>query len=712
MYISNLSIRNYRNFKSVSVDLKKGVNTIIGENGAGKSNLFQALRLLIDDSLPRYTKFYETDFNRSIGGWQGHWIIIRIEFDELDASEEIQTLAIQAAGHMGAEPHGSYSLYFRPNSVIRKKLFDYSQEPAKNPEGLQAILDTITLEDYETIFLCRGSGNFNNDALYTVCVGNFSTIVFPDPEHDDQGILGTWPPREINLLNEISCTFIKALRDVESDLKSYSNNPLINLLRGKEKTVSIAKSAEIINSIDDLNNKISDLDEVKEVKTGIDKSIKDAVGSIYAPNIDIKSELPNEMEKLFLSLKLWVGDPDDEGYKGRIWELSLGGANLIFLSLKLLEYEKIKTDRAANFLLIEEPEAHIHTHIQKTLFNRLNENRTQVIISTHSTHISSVSKISSVSILSRGAQQAHLFKPSNNLTPDEITRIERYLDAVRSTLLFAKGILLVEGDAEQILIPAMFQKVFGISLDEIGISLINIGSTGFENIGRIFHQDRIGRKCSIITDFDKSILPLKADPKDDDEIEKHCRASEKKGAERKIILEEFVKGNACVELFFGNYTFEVEFLLADNKYEAKQCVNSVYSQAKKRETITAGIDDATTAIAGSAILEMANYHGKGWFAILLTEYLQYNTAIPKYILDAIAHAASHINKATLATMANHRLNQGLANKNNSKELIAKIAASKKLFNQAHTKATGMEEFLVDFANVFAGDQLTYFIKAI
>jgi putative ATP-dependent endonuclease of OLD family len=33
----------------------------------------------------------------------------------------------------------------------------------------------------------------------------------------------------------------------------------------------------------------------------------------------------------------------------------------------------------ANFLLIEEPEAHIHTHIQKTLFDRIAYSDAQII---------------------------------------------------------------------------------------------------------------------------------------------------------------------------------------------------------------------------------------------------------------------------------------------------------------------------------------------
>ena len=52
MYISKLSIRNFRNFCNISLDFNKGVNTIIGENGSGKTNLFRAVRVLIDERMP------------------------------------------------------------------------------------------------------------------------------------------------------------------------------------------------------------------------------------------------------------------------------------------------------------------------------------------------------------------------------------------------------------------------------------------------------------------------------------------------------------------------------------------------------------------------------------------------------------------------------------------------------------------------------------
>lgn len=700
MYISSLSIRNYRNFKNAQLFFTDGINTIIGENGSGKTNAFYALRILIDDTLPRFINFHSNDFNRSIGEWAGHWIIISVTFENLDESEEAQALAIHSSGQMETESKGSYAVYFRPKYQFRKELFEYSKKTKKKSSELKHILEKLTIDDYETIYLCRGNGDFSKDEIYQKYVGDFETIEFPDPDEKEELVYGIYLPKEINIHNEVSCTFIKALRDVESDLRNYSSNPLINLLRGKEKTVEVTKQKEIIKSIDNLNDQISSLDEVKEIKNGIDISIKQAIGTTYAPNIDLKSELPNEMERLFQSLKLWVGDPDEDGYKGRIWELSLGGANLVYLSLKLLEYEKVKTDRIANFLLIEEPEAHIHTHIQKTLFNNLKKSKTQVIISTHSTHISSTSRISSVNILSRGDKRAFVFQPSNNLNGNQIIRIERYLDAVRSNLLFAKGVVLVEGDAEQILIPEMFKKVFGFSLDEIGISMINIGSTGFENIARIFHKDRIQKKCSILTDSDTSILPLPGDPSDDDEYMKHLRASQKAGEERKAKLIEFCKGNNFIKPFFAEHTFEVDFIMNGNSHECKKCLDKIYSSQAAIEKSKEKLENNSIEIAGVEILRIANKFGKGWLALILTEELVYNTYIPTYILKSIAFASTHLNLAAQKKAVIYRLKKIGENKNEKKQ---KEAKSFDIINKTD------QEIIDTFKKTFNNDQLTEFL---
>ena len=657
MYISKLSIRNFRNFRNVTLDFTKGVNTIIGENGSGKTNLFHSIRILIDESMPRITRFYESDFNRSIGSWIGHWIIIQMEFSELDSSEEAQSIAMHKVGESDEvdSTKGTYAVFFRPRIDFRRSLSSLSKDDEKSKEDLRKLLSSISLNDYETVFNGRGNTDFSEDDNYKKFVGDFDSIVFPDPDEEQTDVYGI-KMYGLSIPNEFACTFAKALRDVEADLRSYRDNPLLNLLRDKEKNIAIDKKTEIEKQVEDLNTNISELDEVKGVSSGITQSVKEAVGETYAPNVNIKSELPSEMEKLLQSLKLWVGDPDEEGHEGRLWELSLGGANLIYLSLKLLEFERVKRqNKIANFILIEEPEAHIHTHIQKTLFQNLKQQNTQIFISTHSTHISSVSQISSMNILGRGKQIAEVYNPSNQLTKKERTRLERYLDASRTNLLFAKGVILVEGDAEQILLPILVKNVLGVSLDEIGISLINIGSTGFANVAKLFHSDRVRRNCSILTDNDVSIVQLPKDSSEDSEYEKGCRNSELSGIDRKEKLDVFCKENLWITPFYAKHTFEVDFLIANNSHEIIETIKKEYKRETNIKRIQKLLENKDVAIAGKEILRLAEKFGKGWFAIMVSENVDNITVIPEYILNAIAFACPNISNDTFRSIARYRL---------------------------------------------------------
>lgn len=51
MHISKLTLINYRNFANATLRFSKGVNTIIGENGAGKTNALRAIRLMLDGNM-------------------------------------------------------------------------------------------------------------------------------------------------------------------------------------------------------------------------------------------------------------------------------------------------------------------------------------------------------------------------------------------------------------------------------------------------------------------------------------------------------------------------------------------------------------------------------------------------------------------------------------------------------------------------------------
>ena len=712
MYISKLSLVNYRNFSNASFIFKKGINTIIGENGSGKTNVFRAIRLLLEDSFYQFAYRLDiNDFNRKLEDRRGHWIIISVEFEEISDDEAIQSLFVHGTGVLGdnSVEKAAYNLFFRPKADIRKKL---SQLALGDKDGLKAILETINIStDYETFFTGKSTADFNDEATYKELVGDFETVEF---NFDiDSSKFGTKIPHQLSVAKEVSFTFIKALRDVVADFHNNRKNPLLTLLKNKSGKIKGPDFEPISDLVTQLNESIETLTEVQNIRGDIGETIKDAVGETYSPSsLSIKSNLSNEADKLLQSLNLFIGEPG-ESHEGGIHELSLGGANLIFLTLKLLEYKYRKTpDTFANFLIIEEPEAHIHTHIQKTLFSKLDFEDTQIIYSTHSTHISDVSNVSNMNILARKNNYAEVYQPTTGLPPTDITKLQRYLDAIRSNLLFAKGVILVEGDAEEILIPIMVKEVLGVNLDELGISLINIRSTGFKNVAQLFHSTRVPRKCAIITDLDKAICNTTIAASDSPSEEKYktkVANSAKKGAERQTLLDTYCAPNEWVEPFYAEYTFEVDFIKAGNEVEVEEIIEEVYTDAATITIAKAEINSGDIAQYGKRVLTMAKKEGKGWFAIMLGEHIYYETFIPEYILKAIIFAKSSFSRNLIVDIIRYRINE---NSKSSKFKVTKEVLDEfdDLLVEYQNEDTILAIVAEDFEKILPNDQLNNFLK--
>ncbi|MGE0490095.1 MAG: ATP-dependent endonuclease [Vulcanimicrobiota bacterium] len=649
MWISRLAIRNFRNFLAEEFTFKPNVNTLIGENGSGKTNALHALRLLLDSSLPRYAERLEaSDFNRALGPWSGHWIIVQIDLAGLDDSDEHALIRHGCGRTEEDDDTGRYTLIFRPSLEKRAELHRLGDKG--DLAATAAFMKTITLKDYKTDYFGKGTANFVRDQVYKRIVGDFEKLVFPDPRREDTRRVGASMERTL-LSNEVTCTFIKALRDVVADLRKW-DNPLVNLLKNCE----FVDGDGIIKQVETLNKDISELADVVDLSNDISATLLKAVGRTYAPEVKIESTLPEQLDALLRRLVLKIKDMTGVELLDDVGGLSLGAANLIYLSLKLLEYESnLAKDRSGHFLLIEEPEAHLHTHVQKTLFENYEGHRTQIIVSTHSTHISAASKIRAVNVLSLGKGRASVFYPANKLEEAECSKIERYLDAVRTTLLFAKGVCLVEGDTELIVIPELVKRVFGVRLDEVGVSLIKMDGTVFEHVAKLFHRDRLRRRCSILTDLDTSLLGPLPPPKTGEKKEiTRARNAEQRGKSRKAKLEEAFGGNEWVKLCHARYTFEADFALTgDNRSYFESLVGNIYKDPKTKSAVLRQLPDDSKC--GKAAVRMAKKAGKGWFAMMLAEKLDNGVETPAYILEGVCFAAaSALNESVLADIGRHR----------------------------------------------------------
>ena len=356
-------------------------------------------------------------------------------------------------------------------------------------------------------------------------------------------------------------------------------------------------------------------------------------------------------------------------------------------------------------------EAHIHNHIQKTLFDKLDYEDTQIIYSTHSTQISEVSNVERINILAKKQNFAEVYQPSTGLESENINEIQRYLDAVRTNLLFAKGVMLVEGDAEEILVPMMIKKVLGVSLDELGISLINIRSTGFENVAQLFCDNRIRRKCSILTDLDDAICDTTILKTDTEKIIKYktkVKNSKAKGLERKDRLDKFEKGNNWVKVFYADYTFEVDFVKDGNGWEVVQIIDKIYTDKSTKQRSKSDLESDDVSKYGKRVLTMATQEGKGWFAIMLGEHISYKTVIPRYILDAIIFAKESYTNDLIADIIEYRLDRIQED-----EKTLNLTTCYSLIKEYRNDRSSIENIISEIKSVIGDDQvltLLYILK--
>lgn len=657
MYLSTLQIKNFRNYESETFKFNSETNTIIGENDSGKTNALTALRILLDDSYYYTNKsLKESDFFNEIkDGWQGHWIIISATFEKI--SEEELENEICASISFDAEQQlivsenqtileelisntykgvGSITLFIRPNKAIRKQLFDATEDL------FDQVKSSIRLSDYEFYYTSKSSLDFCKDENYEKLIGNLRHYNASNPEEDDEVLLGA-KVNMADIFNHISVVYVDALRDVLGEMKK-NRNPIKRIIETIESNISSDNIDSLKIIIKNLNKTVTDVPQIKDIGDSINQKLSSIIGSVYSPNLLLTSSLSDDMSSLakFLSMK-----PEQ---KMDLELLGLGHLNMIYLALKIVEFEACRSRELLNIMIIEEPEAHIHHHIQKTLFNGLNlqENYTQILMSTHSVHLAEVSEISRMNVLKSFQGKTIVMQPSNKLNNfakeklkkknlNLITSVERYLDVKRNGLLFSKGIILVEGDAEEILIPQMSKAVFGISLDEIGIGVINIGSTSFEYIASLFSDDRIQRNCAIITDLDKQMIPQ------DHRLYKNN--AEQLGQERKEKLDTLFANNRWINSFYASSTFEIE-LLDINRKNIGSYINPIidneFIDNKTIKKYKEEILSENYLERNLAILKLADHAGKGWFATEFGAKLDYNLRIPRYIIDALAFACQEI----------------------------------------------------------------------
>jgi len=146
-------------------------------------------------------------------------------------------------------------------------------------------------------------------------------------------------------------------------------------------------------------------------------------------------------------------------------------------------------------------------------------------MTTHSPNLASKVKLDHL-IICKGDQVFPMGSNYTQLEKGDYLFLERFLDVTKANLFFAQGIIFVEGDSENILIPTI-ADLLDKPLTKFGVSVVNVQSTAFLRYSKIFKRRSgagIGIKVAVVTDNDiKPDSGLTQDQIDEKRTEKEAK---------------------------------------------------------------------------------------------------------------------------------------------------------------------------------------------
>jgi putative ATP-dependent endonuclease of OLD family len=242
--------------------------------------------------------------------------------------------------------------------------------------------------------------------------------------------------------------------------------------------------------VSDANQQVRAIDPVQRARDDVQGRLDQMTGTGYRQQIDLAFSEPR-FDRIVASLRALIGSTQAL----EMTESGLGFTNLLYMAVLLAGLAE-EPEADLHVLLIEEPEAHLHPQLQDLLMRYLERSASdaiQVIATTHSPNFASSAGVERVTALARpvaGAAVVARSPAAFGLTADELHYLFRFLDVTKASLLFARRVALVEGTAEQLLLPVIAQSM-GRSLAEAGVAVINVGGVAFGPFVKLFGPDKL-----------------------------------------------------------------------------------------------------------------------------------------------------------------------------------------------------------------------------
>lgn len=457
LHISRIEIHNFRNFRHLVIEDFPAHAVIVGENGVGKSNLLEAIRLVLDPTLSETQRLL-----RDEDIWEGNTaglaepveVSVVIELQGYDDDDDAKSVL------------STCTVAYAPYTARLTYRFFARTEITGIDAAVQEVQPTgrlLTAQDYDYVVF---GGESESTDVRTV-------------------------------RRYVAWRVLPALRDAEGDLRQWRRSPLRNLL--ERLPLDPANLEATTSAIDAAVDQLTQDANITRLEQHLTRRLDDMLGPRLAiePTLGFASSRPDE---LIRSVRLFI----DVARRRGISDTSLGSANVIYLGLLLeaLSQQRLDEQSVAALVAVEEPEAHLHVSLQRHLFGYLLRSETSLLLTTHSPHIAAVTPIRSFIVLRAtgdgtvGASTAKL--PVSDAQAEDL---ERYIDVSRAEVLFASSVVLVEGLAELYVLPALAAAA-GFPLDAYGTVVASVHGTDFAPYQALLGPLGLNTPHAILTDGD------------------------------------------------------------------------------------------------------------------------------------------------------------------------------------------------------------------
>lgn len=441
MYLSTLSIKDFRRLQNATLTFQPGLNVIVGENNSGKTAVVDAILTVLSDRQSDLDDVFKQGDNRAPG------FSIEAFFDGMGVADEAAFVEALVPG----ATKGQYRARFTVNATVKDQDLQRTFEVGSGSKG-GMYYDVLKAHRLEYLPALRDPKSTTG-----LRAGRQSKIA---------GLLRrTSSQDEQKALCEIAET-------ANADMKK---NPAVDRTGSivQQNVRDISGLAFLIET--DLNFVVPDFDRLAAQVEGYADGLPASMTGLGYGNLMYIATVLGDLER---------GKDTEKRYRALIIEepeAHLHPQQQILL-LRFLESQLAKSSRSIQvFVTTHSPilASQVAMHGLLPLVDRIEKDARDKTIMVATTKPVDVAA-----------------------TAENVARISQYLDATRSELFFAKKLILVEGDSERLLLPSLFKRWRRASIEKSGITVVSAAGLNFHWFLPFIRRDVLDIPVAILTDAD------------------------------------------------------------------------------------------------------------------------------------------------------------------------------------------------------------------